>query len=40
MGPEYNKHAARLCWHEKHYVTTQDGESHKQGRVSGVVERS
>ena len=34
VGLEHNKHAARLCGHDKYYSTTQDGESHEQGRVS------
>ena len=40
VGPEHNKHAGRLCGHDKYYSTTQDGESHEQGWVSGVTEHS
>ena len=40
VGPKHNKHAARLCGHDKYYSTMQDGQSHGQGRVSGVVECS
>ena len=37
---EHNKHAARLCRYNKYYNTAQDGESHEQGRVSGVAKHS
>ena len=37
-GPGHNKHATKLCGHDKYYNTAQDEESHAQGRVSGVVE--
>ena len=39
-GPEHNKHAARLCRHDKYYSTAQDRKSHEQGKVSGVTECS
>ena len=37
---DHNKHAARLCGHNKYYSTTQDGESHEQERMSAVMEHS
>ena len=39
-GPEHNKHAARICRHNKNYITVQGRESHEQGRVSGVMKYS
>ena len=39
-GPEQNKHATRLCRHDKYYNTAHNGESHGQGRVSGSAECS
>ena len=40
VGPEHNKHAARLCRCNEYYGTMQVKESHEQGRVSGVAECS
>ena len=40
VGPEHNKHAVRLCGHNKYYSNMPDGESHEQERVSGVMECS
>ena len=37
-GPELIKHAARLCGHDKYCSTMQEGVSHEQGMVSGVME--
>ena len=39
-GSEHNKHAARFYGCDKYNNTAQDGESHEQGRVSGVTECS
>ena len=39
-GLEHNKHAVRLCGHDKHYSTAQNGESHEQGKVSELMEHS
>ena len=40
VGPEFNKHVAKLCGHNKYYNSMQDMESHEQWRMLVIVEHS